>query len=79
MFALQPRELDDGSGTTKQGFLMECTCGGDIFHAFVLNGMSCLHYQCAQCEVSVCTHGRCPTIIPGEPNANERTEGLHQR
>ncbi len=77
MFSMKPQEIDDGSGTDKQGFLLECPCGGDIFHLFVLQGMSCLHYQCAQCETTICGNNTCPPIIPGAPN--ERPQGLHQR
>jgi len=77
MFELKPQEIEDGSGTVKQGFLMECPCGGDIFHVFILNGLSCLHYQCAQCESSICGANQCQSVVPGAQS--ETAQRLYSR
>lgn len=76
------QQINDGGGTDIMGFLLECSCGGDIFYVFVPEwaGQDAplhLHYQCAQCEQSYCHAGICQ-IPQRQQETSEAPQGMLQ-
>lgn len=85
MIEFKPEQIDDGTGVIKPGYLLECSCGGDIFYVFVpgygyggaepINSQH-LHYQCGQCEQSYCTLNTCELT---KQETSEAAQGLYPR
>lgn len=75
MLEFKYQQIDDGTGIDKNGYLLECSCGGDIFFIFQLP-INHLHYQCAQCEQSYCTTDMCDLT---KQETREAAQGLYPR
>ncbi len=77
MLSFPLEQVDDGTGVDKEAYLMQCSCGGDVFYIFqpITVLQIHVHYQCAQCEQTYCTINACQLI---RQETSEAAQGLFQ-